>query len=52
MSNEIYLIKIFKICFFRKFLLIKLMMQSMSRQIDSFFVVNVSFIKIVMYFQS
>jgi len=52
MSNEIYLIKISKICFFKKLLLIKLIMQSILRQISSSFVVNVSFAKIVTYLQS
>jgi len=52
MNNEIHLIKISKIYFFRKFLLIRLMMQSMLRQIDFSFVVSVSFAKTVMYLQS
>jgi len=52
MSNKIHLIKISKIYFFRKLLLIKLIMQSMLRQISSSFVVSVSFAKTVMYLQS
>jgi len=52
MSNKVYLIKISKICFFRKLLLIKLIMQSILRQISSSFAVNVSFAKTVMYLQS
>ncbi len=51
MNNEIYLIKISEICFFRKLLSIKLIMQSVLRQINSSFVVNVSFAKTVMYLQ-
>ncbi len=51
MSNEIHLIKISEICFFRKLLLIRLIMQSVLRQINSSFVVNVSFTKTVMYLQ-
>jgi len=49
MSDEIHLIKISKICFFRKLLLIRLIMQSVLRQIDFSFVVNVNFVKTVMY---
>jgi len=51
MNDEIHLIKISEICFFRKLLLIKLIMQSMSRQIDSSFVMNINFAKTVMYLQ-
>ncbi len=51
MNNEIHLIKISEIYFFRKLLSIKLMMQSILRQISSSFVVSVSFAKIVMYLQ-
>jgi len=51
MSNEIHLIKISEICFFKKLLSIKLIMQSMLRQIDSSFTVNISFAKAVMYLQ-
>ncbi len=52
MSDEIHLIKIFKICFFRKLLSIKLIMQPVLRQIDSSFTVSISFVKTVMYLQS
>jgi len=51
MNDKIYLIKISKICFFRKLLSIRLMMQSVLRQIDSSFIVNISFAKAVMYLQ-
>jgi len=51
MSNEIHLIKISEIYFFRKLLLIKLIMQFMLRQISSSFTVNISFVKAVMYLQ-
>jgi len=52
MSNKIYLIKISEIYFFKKLLLIKLIMQSMLRQINSSFTVSISFAKTVMYLQS
>ncbi len=51
MSNEIHLIKISEIYFFRKLLLIKLIMQSVLRQISFSFVVNINFTKTVMYLQ-
>jgi len=52
MSNEIHLIKISEICFFRKLLSIRLIMQPVLRQIGSSFTVSVSFAKTVMYLQS
>ncbi len=52
MSDEIHLIRISEICFFKKLLLIKLIMQSVLRQISSSFIVNISFAKAVMYLQS
>jgi len=51
MNDEIHLIKISEICFFRKLLLIRLMMHSVSRQISFSFTVNINFAKTVMYLQ-
>ena len=51
MSDEVHLIRISEICFFRKLLLIRLMMQSVLRQISSSFIVSVSFAKAVVYLQ-
>ncbi len=52
MSDKIHLIKISKICFFKKLLSIRLIMQPILRQINSSFAVSVSFVKTVMYLQS
>ncbi len=51
MNDEVCLIKISETCFFRKLLLIRLMVQPMLRQIGSSFTVNISFAKAVMYLQ-
>jgi len=51
MNDEIHLLKISEIYFFRKLLSIKLIMQSVLRQIDFSFAVSVSFAKTVMYLQ-